>query len=289
MDVAAILDRHFASSAPPADLVLGDLDVPIHPNAHIRAAALRADRDRVRATGRWLARHGIDRSAVTVGLLLLGTDEPTARDVPLIQTLGLLSDHFGAAAADALSRGRAATEQLIWLAQRVAGWGRVYVVRALCGRGGGRDWLLRHACDGEFLNGYFAGQVATAAHLHEAITRPDADDDLVDHTGRLLLSMSDCDGMGLTLDTYPPAPLVLEAYAGHLSRQTPTTDRFLTAAVLAANHAGARRCLDILNRPDWSALRFDPDDQYVSWFAPTAVRLGLRAFQGHDHNPRPEY
>ena len=61
---------------------------------------------------------------------------------------------------------------LLWLAERVGGWGRVYVVEALCRRAGAevRSWLLRRACDGDFLNGYFAGRVATAAHLHEAIT-----------------------------------------------------------------------------------------------------------------------
>jgi hypothetical protein len=34
------------------------------------------------------------------------------------------------------------------------------------------------------LNGYFAGKVATAAHLHEAITSDDADDDLPGTTSR---------------------------------------------------------------------------------------------------------
>ncbi|MFD0901909.1 hypothetical protein [Actinomadura sediminis] len=33
----------------------------------------------------------------------------------------------------------------------------------------GRDRLLRHACDGTFLNGYYAGEVTAVAHLHETI------------------------------------------------------------------------------------------------------------------------
>lgn len=52
------------------------------------------------------------------------------------------------------------------------------------------DWLLRNACDGGFLNRYFAGTVATAAHLLAAITRPEPDAALVDHTSRLLIVMS---------------------------------------------------------------------------------------------------
>ncbi|MEU7935691.1 hypothetical protein [Micromonospora echinofusca] len=95
-----------------------------------------------------------------------------------------MSHRFGPLAAEALKRRRGSGQALLWLAQRVTGWGRVYAVEALCRHGarGSRWWLLRYACDGDFLNGYFAGQVATAAHLHEAITGSDVDDDLVDHT-----------------------------------------------------------------------------------------------------------
>jgi hypothetical protein len=40
---------------------------------------------------------------------------------------------------------------------------------------------LRKACCGDYLDGCFAGKVATAAHLHEAITAADPDDKLIDH------------------------------------------------------------------------------------------------------------
>lgn len=100
-DVARILDAHFArASAQPGALAdaFHDVHVPIHPNEHIAAAADRADRERVRSTGRWLVRHGTDRSAVTVGLALLAA-VGTADDFPLIRTIGLLSHHFGPLAA----------------------------------------------------------------------------------------------------------------------------------------------------------------------------------------------
>lgn len=61
-----------------------------------------------------------------------------------------------------------------------------------------------------------------AAHPHDAITAPEVDDDLV---GRLLRIMADCHGMGMTLDRYPPAPIVLAAHAGHLGRLAPTAAR----------------------------------------------------------------
>ncbi|OKI51412.1 hypothetical protein [Micromonospora sp. CB01531] len=189
---------------------------------------------------------------------------------------------------------------MLWLAQRVAGWGRVYVIEALCRSGvyASRQWLLRHACDGDFLNGYFAGQVATAAHLHEAIVGTEVDDDLVDHTGRLLKIMADCGGMGMTLKHYPPAPIVLAAHVAHLGRQAPAVDRYVDVAVIAdhladrapeqsgctteqRNHL-VRQYLAVLDRQDWcDTVRagLDSDSDFFAWFAANvAARLHLRAF-----------
>lgn len=253
----------------------------------------------MRQTGRWLVRHSVDRSAATVGLALLATDW-AEDDIPLIQTIGLLSDHFGPLAADALQRRRGGDEALLWLAARVSGWGRVYVVEALCRHGlsGSRPWLLRNACDGDVLNGYFAGRVATAAHLHEAITSTEVDDDLIDHTGRLLKTMAHCGGMGMTLEHYPPAPIVLAAHAAHLARQAPTVNRYVDAAVIA-NHLTVKpsyQCgctaeerdrivqqyLAVLEQPAWRhevRAGLDPASDFFAWFASDmAARLHLGAF-----------
>jgi hypothetical protein len=271
----------------------------MHSNEHIIAAAMRADRPRVRQTGRWLVRHSTDRCSATVGLALLAADGDEA-DVPLIRTIGLLSDQFGPLAAEALRRRRGGERALHWLAQRVTGWGRVYVIEALCHRGvrESRQWLLRHACDGDGLNGYFAGRVATAAHLHEAIVGSEVDDDVVDHTGVLLKIMADCGGMGMTLEHYPPAGSVLAAHVAHLGRQVPTVNRYVNAAVLAYHLAEkaprqssctaeqrdhlVRQYLAVLDRKDWcgaASTGLDPSSDFFAWFAGTvAPRLRLRAF-----------
>jgi hypothetical protein len=301
-DVAVILDRHFSHPDTQAsDLVdaFRDVSVPIHRNDHLVAAALRADRQRVRRTGRWLVRHSTERDAATVGLALLAADSAEG-DIPLIQTIGLLSDHFGPLAAEALQRRRGGAEALQWLAERVAGWGRVYVVEALCRRGAAssRAWLLRRACDGDYLNGYFAGEVATSAHLHEAITSTGADDDLVDHTGRLLRTMADCGGMGITLEHYPPASVVLAAHAAHLAQQPPTTNRYVDAGMIAHCLVGrppeksgctagerdriVQQYLAVLEQPDWrDAVRagLSPAGDFHTWFTShVAARLRLGAF-----------
>ncbi|MEU8001088.1 hypothetical protein AB0B66_08010 [Catellatospora sp. NPDC049111] len=303
-DVAAVLDAHFAErSAVPRDLAgaFHDLYVPIHPNDHIAAAACRVDADRVRATGRWLVQHATDRCAVTVGLALLATlwDDD---DLPLIKTIGLLSNRFGPLAARALERRSwcGGSEALLWLAERVTGWGRVYVVESLCkvGSAAARPWMLRRACDGDYLNRYFAGKVATAAHLHEAITAANPDSELVDHTGLLLTIMADSGGTGITLDHYPPAAAVLQAHCEHASRLEPSVERFSIAAQLAAylRQPSARRIawpeggreqvvggyLSLLNRESWCAVAragLAAGDHRVTWLAGAlAPGLALRAF-----------
>ncbi|HEX5596561.1 MAG TPA: hypothetical protein VFX61_11190 [Micromonosporaceae bacterium] len=299
---AAVLDAHFARpSAVPSDLAnaFHDVYVPIHPNEHISAAACRIDAQRIRETGRWLVRHATDRCATTVGLALLATvwDE---EDIPLIQTIGLLSRLFGPLAAHALERRRGGVQSLLWLAERVTGWGRVYVVESLCKVGGSaaRPWLLRRACDGDYLNRYFAGEVATAAYLHEAIIRADPDSDVIDHTGRLLTIMADSSGMGMTLSAYPPADVVLEAYVGHISRLEPTVERYFIATQLAdylqqavAERLGwplgrreriLHRYLSLLDRQGWSQVArsgLAAGDHRITWLADEiAPRIGLRAF-----------
>jgi hypothetical protein len=273
--------------------------IPIQRKDHIIAAALRADRQRMRQTGRWLVRHSNDRNAATVGLALLAADW-AEEDIPLIQTLGLLSDHFGPLAAEALQRRRGGAEALIWLAERVAGWGRVYVVEALCRRGAvsSRAWLLRHSCDGGYLNGYFAGEVATTAHLHQAVTGTYVDDDLIDHTGRLLRIMADCGGMGMTLENYPPTSTVLAAHAAHLAEQPPAANRYVDAAIIAdyltakpPNRCGCtteqrdhivQKYLAVLDRPSWRAAVREGsslNSDFFAWFTGhVAARLRLNAF-----------
>ncbi|MFB7297385.1 hypothetical protein [Streptomyces rubiginosohelvolus] len=301
-DVARILNAHFArASALPGELAdaFHDVYIPIHRNEHIAAAAARAVSERVRQTGRWLVRNGTDRCAVTVGVALL-TVAGTADDIPMLQKIGLLSNHFGPLAAHALEKQKGGAEALVWLAERVTGWGRVYVVEALCGLDDPavRPWLLRRSCDGDVLNGYFAGRVATVARLHEALDDLETDSEMVDHVGRLLNEMSDCAGMGLTLAHYPHAPMVLDAHARCVGLLGPTLERYLTIALLtqhmttespekagcSATQQEALRVsyLSILDREEWTKVAQEglaDDDHRMRWLADyRAPQLRLRAF-----------
>jgi hypothetical protein len=269
---AAVLDDHFARpDAVPADLLdaFHDVDVPIHHNAHLTAAALRADPARVRETGRWLIRHGTHQCSVVVGLALLATGHDE-EDVALLETIGGASDSCAPLAAYALRRRNGGTAAMIRLADRSHGWSRVYLVEALCESGGpaARHWLVRHACDGDYLNGYFAGEVATAGHLHALITAADADTELVDHTGRLLMAMIGT-GVGAGPEQYPSGLAIIEAWVRHLERGEPAPQRCYQAADVAEfflnrdpeqHERLLRRIRRLLSRRSWQAALRDADD-----------------------------
>ncbi|MFE2866061.1 hypothetical protein [Embleya sp. NPDC059259] len=310
-DVARILDEHFADpNASPkllADRFQG-LYIPIHHNDNIAAAARRAGEIRGREAGRWLVRHGTDTDPVTIGLALLA-EVGTADDIPLIQTIGLLSLTFGPLAAHALERLPDGATALIWLAERVTGWGRVYVVESLCRltdeHPAVRPWLLRRAADGDFLNAYFAGRVAHIARLHEAVADFGNDAELFDQATLILHTMTYSEGMGETLRHYPHSAPVLEAYVRHLERVEPAARHYFLAATIAhyltkekperpefeARWQQIRAsCLALLDRHDWCDTArhgLAAEDARLTWLADSvAAELELRAFL--DDRPEPE-
>ncbi|WP_327416801.1 hypothetical protein [Streptomyces sp. NBC_01233] len=272
-------------------------------NEHISGAALRAPAARARETGRWLVRHGTDTGTVGVGLALLA-EVGTVDDIPRIQTIGLLSNAFGPLAARALERLPGGVDALIWLAERVTGWGRGHGVETLCGHADDhpavRPWLLRRAADGDFLNSYFASDVAEAARLHEIIADSGDDAEVVDHTGRILHVMTYCEGMGTSLRHYPHALAVMEAHVRHLGRLGPTAERYFAAATVAhyltkespawsddagatARWARARASyLTLVDRADWCDTAREglaAGDGQLTWLADSvAPELELRAF-----------
>ncbi|WP_369356107.1 hypothetical protein [Streptomyces sp. cg2] len=215
------------------------------------------------------------------------------------KTIGLLSNQFGRLAAHALERLPGHPESLLWLAERVSGWGRVYVVEALCRLEdpGARPWLLRRSIDGDFLNGYCAGKVAVVARLHEALSEFEGDSEVLDHAGRLLHVMAFCEGMGQTLEHYPHAAVVLEAHVRQLGLLAPTIERFVVAAMLAkyltaatpdnlGNDTTPRQAilaayLSLLDR-ELARDGIAAQDNRLQWLADSGARLHLRAFADRD-------
>ncbi|MER7741303.1 hypothetical protein ABTX34_23745 [Streptomyces sp. NPDC096538] len=304
---AEILSAHLADDrAPSLRLVreLRDVPFPSRRDERIKAVALQAPAARVREAGRLLVRHGTEPAPVAVGLALL-TEVATARDIPLIQTIGLLWAPFGSAAVMALDRLPGGVEALIWLAERVTVWGRVHAVNRLLrhvdDHPAVRPWLLRRAVDGDHLNAYFAAEVARATALHEVVARCGDDAEVVDHAGRLLHVMKHCEGMGISLRQYEHAVTVMEAHARHVKVLGPTPERYFTAASLAqylsaqtpawsddpAVGAGWERVrmsyLDLTDRADWCDVAREglaAGDWRMTWLAGSmAPQLDLPAFR----------
>lgn len=132
-------------------------------------------------------------------------------------------------------------------------------------------WLLRRALGEDPLNGYFAATVARVTVLHEVIVESGDDAEAVDHTGRILHTMTHCDGMGTSLRYYPHALAVLDAHVRHIGYLGPTAERYFAAATVAhyltketpawsddatltARWDEARtRYLGLVDRADWCA------------------------------------
>jgi len=258
--VSRILIKHFVAADPhPSRLAAAfhHVHVPIYPRGHIKWAAREAGRDRALETGRWLIRNGTDRCAATVGLALLEAAGITDDDIGLVQTIGLLSNHFGPLAARALEKAPGdATTALLWLADRVTGWGRVNVVASLARLDDpdARWWLLHKAVDGDFLNAEFITQVVRGGRLHEAVRDCETDPELTDCVGRILGVMTESQGMGVTLRGYEHAVPVLTAHHRAVARHGPTLHRYSLAAVIA-RYMGRTAAADTASSPGWEAVR----------------------------------
>ncbi|MGW5106719.1 hypothetical protein [Nocardia sp. NPDC004123] len=231
------------------EIIEYDIQIALWPS--MAEAISRVDPGQARELGRRLTRTSIDENPTVLGMAILaavGTEE----DVSLIQTIGLLSNTFGLLAAQALARLPDATTNLIWLADRTAGWGRVYLVETICELNdpAAEQWLLRKACDGDYLNGEYAYKVACAVPIHQAIAAPDADEALIDHTGDLMSTLVWSDGMGGTIWDYEHAEQVLTDYLSHMGVLAPTLIRYRWLWVLACFLDGSPN----LTPPNWATL-----------------------------------
>ncbi|WP_326569686.1 hypothetical protein VSH64_01110 [Amycolatopsis rhabdoformis] len=304
VEPARVLAEHFANpAAVPQDLdeAFHRVWVSGHLSPPISAVIEQTDPARARDTGRWLVQHATDRGSVLGGLALLAV-VGTSEDIPLIRTISLLSDTFAPLAARALERLAGGADALVWLGDRVNGWGRVYVVEALLRLDdpATRPWLLRRAVNGDHLNGYFAGELAVKTALHEAVADPGADDELFDHAGRLMDVLTYSRGMGSSIEDYDHAADVLQVHVERLGRQKPTARRFAVATGLVEYlDSGAAARLgwsperlvaayrSVLDRDDWCAVirgEIKSGDEhlapaYLRWLTTElGPRLGLRAF-----------
>ncbi|MGW4484886.1 hypothetical protein ACWEOE_13710 [Amycolatopsis sp. NPDC004368] len=219
--------------------------------------------ERLRQVGRWLAENGTRRTAVALGLLLLG---PTGdrRDRELLLLLGRL-ETLSLFAAVALARSQPDREEALFeLAQRVSGWGRIHAVERLAGTSSPaiKTWLLRGGFRNDIMDEYLAHLAATTGDLAGALATPPVDDELLDSAGDILTALY-FGGPAEDMTDYADAPVTIDRYLTLVAARPPSLARVAVVLRLArfltsgwAVDLDARRrlqdsCERLVHRPDW--------------------------------------
>ncbi|SNY74471.1 hypothetical protein [Paractinoplanes atraurantiacus] len=216
-------------------------------------------RDDLRTIGRWLAENGTMRSAVALGIILLGVagDE---RDRELLLLLGAL-ELLTLYAVVALRNTQPDHDRAVFeMARRVDGWGRIHAVERLTGSADPRirAWLLRDGFRNRILDEYLAYIAAATGDLAGALAADTIDEALLDGAGDILLALAR-GGPAEDMRDYTEAPLAIGRYLHHAGRAAPTLHRIGIVGALQRFGADegwqlAQRCADLTDRPDWRAV-----------------------------------
>jgi hypothetical protein len=227
-------------------------------------------RERLAELGRWLCSNGVNRQQVKAGLALLGVSGD-AEDTELVTQLGRLEELtlYALVALSNLLEGQA--EQAIFtLAQQVDGWGRIHAVQRLAKTTDPtiRQWLLRGGFANDVMDEEIAFVAAMAGGLREALEH-DADDELLDWAGRLLVALA-MGGPAKDMSDYADGASAIHLYLKRMSTAEPSLkrlqhlfdlERYLTGWATSNPHLDseargrlASTVTTILDRPDWSAL-----------------------------------
>ncbi|XRQ08973.1 hypothetical protein ACN3XK_72920 [Actinomadura welshii] len=202
---------------------------------------------RLRLLGRWLAGTGTHFGTVGLGLILLGVaGHDDDRD--LILALGSLGGPCRCA-ADALAASQSRPhEALLEMARQTSDWARVDAIRLLRGarlERRDKDWLIRHSCDGGFLDVYFADVVAESGDLAGTLGPDTVDDDLLSGAGRVLYALCELEWPLPGILDYRDAEAAVRHYARHVAARPTTIDRLCELvtvyAFLCSPRAGQAR------------------------------------------------
>lgn len=204
--------------------------------------------DRLRQVGVWLAEQGTRRSAVAVGVILLGL-VGDLRDRELLLLLGALED-LTLYAAVALARSQPDPDQAVFeLARRVDGWGRIHTVGRLSHTDDPaiKAWLLRGGYRNRIMDEYLAHTAATVGDLASALTPNTVDEALLDGAGGILTALCRGGPAG-DIRGYPAGPWVINRYLTHVGHRPPTLGRIRIVGTLREFIASPRAAA-----LDWTA------------------------------------
>lgn len=208
------------------------------------------DVERLHELATWLAERAPDREAVKLGIAILGgLSGPDHRE--LLLTLGAHEEFTLYAAVALLHRGGSEAERdVLALARRVDGWGRIQIVERLAHTSDPeiKAWMLREGYENAVMNEYLAYTCATAGGLREALARARVDDALLKGAGDIIVALIN-GGPAEDMDDYADGAAVVEDYVRHLG----------TAPQQLAQLLVVDRIRDFLERGE------DEDDDESRW------------------------
>jgi hypothetical protein len=264
-------------------------------------ARLRPPTSDIARIGVWLASESPDREPVKVGIALLGITG--APDGSLLHRLGA-HEEFTLYSAVAFTNARENPEpDLLALAKRVHGWGRIHCVEQL------RDatdpditrWILIEGFRNSIMNEYLAYIGATTGALADALADPVPDAEVLTAASEIIDALI-MGGPAEDIDDYVDAPIALSRWLNHVEHAVVSLGDFLTIRVIVAFcerddwderlgrgtwAAGQRDEIRsaaerLLERPDWAELTevgLESEDRQAFWQAERAARvLGLDPF-----------
>jgi hypothetical protein len=163
------------------------------------------DLERLRSFARWVVTGAPDRTAVKIGLALLGIFRGEA-DRDLFLTLGR-HDEFTLFSAVALQNSLAAPDLALFeLAKSVDGWGRIQTVERLKTTmdPGVKRWMLREGYKNSVMHEYLAHLCATVGGLRNELEASEVDDALLAGAGDILRALvAGQSGPAEGIDDYP--------------------------------------------------------------------------------------
>jgi hypothetical protein len=185
----------------------------------IRASAT-LQPDSLLAFARWLACESPDRSAVKMGIALLGLFRPP-QDTRTLLRLGL-HEEFTLYATVALANTLPPeeVEDTLWsLARCVDGWGRIHLVERLArsSRPDLKAWLLREGYKNSVMNEYLACTCAVSGGLLQALAAGTADAALLEGAGDLIQALL-AGGPAEDIHAYDDGAAVVAHYLRHVAQ-----------------------------------------------------------------------
>lgn len=256
-------------------------------------ASSSADPASVRRIGVWLAMRSPDRSAVKVGLALMGA-AGLDQHVDVVRAFGA-HDEFTLYAAVALTNGLAEPDSELWaLAASVDGWGRIQCVERLRETQDPKikQWILREGYRNSIMYEYLALIAAQTGGLLHALDASDVDRGLLTSAGEILEALI-AGGPAEDIDDYADGADAVERYLSLMQQRSETLGDFGAIAAIRTYvaeldkprsqpgwteercRAMADACDEILARDAWGdriAVGLMSEDPAEFWRAQQAAR-----------------